>query len=129
MPCLGIAVANLKRRKAAQRDNMIDRVREMLRDNQINYIADGTRNKNIDVVKFQLDTSPPMNLALGPGDSITIISVDGSFEDGKTSIEDLIEKIQALDESVELDGEIETHIHEGEGDAPQQAYAESSVGQ
>lgn len=118
MPCYGIAVAIL-RRKAQQQDNMAKKVIGMLQDEKISHIREGN--------KFQLDTKPPINLAIEK-ENVTIISVDGSFEDGKVSIEQLIEQLQELDDSLNLDGEIETHVHDGQGDAPQQAYAESSVG-
>ena len=134
MPCDAVAFAELfaleeELQKSADRQATKDlafRIRQMLYDNNIGFACDGLYNDEAESFTFELDTQPAMNLQVGPGVQLKAMTVEGDFEVGKELIEGFIVKLQEAEESIRLKGEIETHVHDGDGNAPWQAYAEQT---
>ena len=137
MPCDGIAVALMqawgdeqdKQADRRQTQELARRIRAMLQENNIGYAADNLFNVDAETITLELDTRPAMNLSVGPGGTLKAMTVDGEFQVGKELLEDFVAKLQGVEKTIRLMGEVETHVHGGEGNAPWQAYAEQTGGE
>lgn len=137
MPCDGIAVALMqawgeeqeKQADRRQTGALARRIRAMLQENNIGYAADNLFDADADTVTFELDTRPAANLSVGPGGALTAMTVDGEFAVGKELLEEFVAKLQGVEDTIRLMGDIETHVHGGDGNAPWQAYVEQTGGE
>lgn len=134
MPCGARAYGRLRwailqeltaRDQQQKKEEMAQMVADLLAFNEIEFTVDKEAMKaNPEVIKYYLKTEPLMNIAVGPDNTMTVITVDGSFEMGKEKIEAFVEQLEALDDNLRMAGFVESHVHDGEGQAPQQAYAQ-----
>lgn len=119
MPCDAVAVLTLKERTALAMNDLADDIQQVLKQHQLQYVQE----KGEETIVFHLDSNPPVSLSI-TGSTLVAITREGSFEVGRDALEDLLVKMRA--EGIALDklGEVESHVHDAQGNAPQQAYAQ-----
>lgn len=128
MPCDGIAVAVIQAATDTATEStkfLARRIRRLIEENGIQVAAIGLDDPETDEVKLHLNSVPLMSLAI-KGGTITVITTDGTYEAGEKAIKDWLMKNVLLpaNPSATMVGEVETHTHGPEGEAPWQAYAE-----
>lgn len=127
MPCDAIAVMTVERLQARAMDKNAQDVARMLNDHKVSFDQQ-TQSQDMgatqDAIWFFLQTKPLTTLVV-TAEQITCTTQDGTFAVGKETLENILRLMVASGMDVQQVGDIETHIHEKQGQAPQQAYAQA----